>query len=162
MNNSSAPSSFPLKAILAALVLGGGMFAALLFFLALSKPDPAPVGVVTAALTVIPSLSGTATPIPPEISPTPEVSATPTLAPNQIGVGAFVQVSGTGGDGLRLRQSPGLDSAMQFLALEGELFLIGDGPVQADGYTWWFLIGSYDETRQGWGAEDFLTIVAEP
>ncbi|HIE57178.1 MAG TPA: hypothetical protein EYP88_02955 [Anaerolineales bacterium] len=152
---------FPISWI-AALVLGGGLFAGLLIVLNLSKPSPAPIGVVTAALTVIPSLSGTATPIPPEISPTPEISPAPTLAEGEIGVGAFVQVSGTGGDGLRLRQGPGLDFEMQFLGLDGELFQVGDGPVQADGYTWWFVIGSYDDTRQGWAVDSFLVVVPEP
>ena len=79
-----------------------------------------------------------------------------------MGIGLFVQVSGTGGDGLRLRKGPGLGYEMQFLGLDGELFQIGDGPVDADGYKWWFVVGSYDESRQGWAAADFLTLVPNP
>jgi hypothetical protein len=79
-----------------------------------------------------------------------------------IGIGAFVQVSGTDGDGLRLRQGPGLGYEMQFLGLDGELFQVTDGPEEADGYTWWFVVGSYDETRQGWAAADFLSLVPAP
>jgi hypothetical protein len=150
------------KSMIVALILGGGLFAVLLFLINFTRPSRAPVGAVTAALTVIPSFSSTATPTVEEID-SPDVPAeTATLEAGVMGIGAFVQVSGTDGDGLRLRQGPGLDYEMQFLGLDGELFLIGDGPVEADGYTWWFVIGSYDETRQGWAAADFLTLITDP
>ena len=152
----------PPKLGIVALVLGGGLFAGLLILINFTRPPRAPVGAVTAALTVIPSLSGSATPAAPEIIPTDVPAATPTLAPGVIGIGAFVQVSGTDGDGLRLRQGSGLDSEMQFLGLDGELFQVADGPADADGYTWWFVVGSYDETRQGWAVVDFLEIVPNP
>jgi len=152
----------PLKSGIVALILGGGLFAGFLILLNFSRPARAPVGVVTAALTVIPSSSGTATPAAPELVPTEIPAATPTLQPGVIGIGAFVQVSGTGGDGLRLRQGPGLEAAMQFLGLEGELFQVLDGPVEVDGYTWWFVVGSYDDTRQGWAVADFLGVVPSP
>ena len=150
------------KTMIVALILGGGSFAILLFLMNFTRPSRAPVGAVTAALTVVPSFSTTATSIPEEIS-SPDVPAeTATLEPGVMGIGAFVQVSGTDGDGLRLRQGPGLGNEMQFLGLDGELFQIGDGPVEADGYTWWYVIGSYDETRQGWAAADFLTLITDP
>jgi hypothetical protein len=63
---------------------------------------------------------------------------------------------------LRLRQGPGLEAEMQFLGLEGELFQVQDGPREVDGYTWWFVIGPYDETRQGWAVTDFLAVVPNP
>jgi hypothetical protein len=152
----------PTKSGIVALVLGGGLFAILLFLINFTRPPRAPVGAVTAALTVIPSFSNTATPVSPAINPTEIAAETATLEPGVIGVGAFVQVSGTDGDGLRLRQGPGLGYEMQFLGLDGELFQIGDGPVEADGYTWWFVIGSYDEARQGWAVADFLALVPAP
>ena len=96
-----------------------------------------------------------------EAMPTEQPIITPTLQPGSIGIGIFVQVSGTGGDGLRLRTGPGLTSEMQFLGLDGELFQVGDGPVDQDGYTWWFVVGSYDETRQGWAAAEFLEVVPD-
>jgi hypothetical protein len=150
------------KSMIVALILGGGLFGFLLFLINFTRPSRAPVGAVTAALTVIPSFSSTATPTIEE-SNFPEVpEETATLEPGVMGIGAFVQVSGTDGDGLRLRQGPGLDYEMQFLGLDGELFQVGDGPIEADGYTWWFVIGSYDETRQGWAAADFLALVPNP
>jgi hypothetical protein len=154
--------NIPAKSGIIALALGGGLLAALLLLVNFNKPAPAPVGMVTAALTVIPSTHNTQTPTVSEMIPDDRPTETPTLVPGTIGVGAFVQVSGTGGDGLRLRTSPGLEYEMQFLGLEGELFLVADGPVEADGYTWWFVVGSYDETRQGWAAADFLALVPNP
>lgn len=152
----------PTKSGIIALILGGGAFVGLLLLINFSRPVRTPVGAVTAALTVIPSLSGTQTPSADQITPTEISVETPTLEPGAIGIGAFVQVSGTGGDGLRLRQAPGLGAEMQFLGLEGELFQVADGPVEADGYSWWFVVGSYDETRQGWAAADFLEVVPNP
>jgi len=150
------------KAVVIALILGGGSFAILLYLINFTRPSRAPVGAITAALTVVPSFSSTATPVLEEIV-LPDIPAeTATLEPGVMGVGAFVQVSGTDGDGLRLRQGPGLENEMQFLGLDGELFQIGDGPIEADGYTWWYVIGSYDETRQGWAAADFLALVPNP
>ncbi len=152
----------PTKSWIMALILGGGLFAGLLILLNFNRPVRPPVGAVTAALTVIPSLRETVTPAAPEFNPTDILKDTVTLEPGEIGVGAFVQVRDTGGDGLRLRKGPGLGYEMQFLGLDGELFQIGDGPVDADGYTWWFVVGSYDETRQGWAAVDFLAVVPNP
>ena len=150
------------KSGIIALFLGGGLFVSLLILVNFTRPVRTPVGVVTAALTVIPSLDETISPASTEIVPTEIPVETATLMPGTIGVGAFVQVSGTDGDGLRLRQGPGLSNEMQFLGLDGELFQIGDGPVDADGYTWWFVIGSYDETRKGWAAANFLVVVPNP
>jgi hypothetical protein len=75
-----------------------------------------------------------------------------------IAIGAVVQISGTGNVGLRLRLSPGIDGAPQFVAMENEVFVIRDGPVIKDGITWWRLASSYDENRQGWAAGQYLTV----
>ncbi len=159
---NSRGCSIPFKSGILALILGVGLFASVFILINYTRPPRTPVIAITAALTVIPSLSGTGTPTNLEVLPTELPAATPTLMPNTVGIGAFVQVSGTGGDGLRLRKGPGLSNEMQFLGLDGELFQIGDGPVEGDGYTWWFVVGSYDETRQGWAAADFLTVVPNP
>ena len=49
-----------------------------------------------------------------------------------------------------------------FVGEEEEIFLVKDGPQQADGYTWWYLVAPYDETRAGWAAADFLAAVPAP
>ena len=160
--NHSKGCLISIKSWILALILGAGLFVSVLILITYSRPPQAKVSAVTAALTVIPSLSGTLTPTVSDIILTEQPIRTPTLKPGTLGIGAFVQVSGTGGDGLRLRKGPSLSSEMQFLGLDGELFQIGDGPVFADGYSWWFVVGSYDETRQGWAAADFLTEVPNP
>ena len=148
------------RALIIALILGVGFLVSIFLLIYYSRPPRVKVVAVTAALTVIPS-SSTVTPTSMQTLPTDQPVITPTLQPGSIGVGVFVQVSGTGGDGLRLRRGPGLSSEMQFLGLDGELFQVGDGPVDQDGYTWWFVVGSYDETRQGWAVSDFLEVLPD-
>ena len=148
------------RALTVALILGVGFVISVFILIYYSRPPRMKVIAITAALTVIPSNS-TVTPTTMEIPPTNQTNITPTIQPGSVGIGVFVQVSGTGGDGLRLRKEPGLSSEMQFLGLDGELFQVGDGPMEQDGYTWWFVVGSYDETRQGWAAADFLEVVVD-
>jgi hypothetical protein len=86
----------------------------------------------------------------------------PSPQPGDIRKGALVQVSGTEGDGLRLRAEPGLGSEIKFLAFEAEVFKVEDGPQEKSGYTWWYLVAPYDNSVQGWAVSNFLTIVQEP
>lgn len=125
-------------------------------------PWPAPKEAPTAALTVIAQPTWTPTPSP---TPTSLAHGTPTpippLAPGpgEIAVGRFVQVSGTGGDGLRLRTAPGLQAPVRFLAREAEVFRVADGPQPGDGYTWWYLVAPYDPQRAGWAVANYLSVL---
>jgi len=125
---------------------------------------PATAGQPTAVLTVVPAPTPTATPrpspTPPALTPTP--MAPPPPLPGQIGVGVFVQVRGTGGDGLRVRQQPGLDATPLFLAREDEVFQVVAGPEIADGYTWWHLQAPYDARRSGWAVSNYLAVLPTP
>ena len=76
-------------------------------------------------------------------------------------MGGYVQVVGTAGAGLRMRSEPGLSGSINFTAMDAEVFLVIDGPIEADGYTWWKLEAPYDQTRTGWSAGDFLSIISE-
>jgi hypothetical protein len=119
-------------------------------------------GTPPAALTVIAAPSSTppgqgATPTLP-----PDQQATPTLLPGQFGIGVYVQISGTQGDGLRLRADPGLNAEPLFLGADSEVFHVVDGPVSADGYTWWKLTAPYDTARTGWAVQDYLAIIQSP
>ena len=121
------------------------------------SPD---VGFAPADLTMIPAPTRT-----PDVTPVPTNDpnlVTPTLAPNTVGIGAYVQISGTEGEGLRIRSAPGLTGDTVFFGGESEVFVVRDGPQTADGYTWWYLVAPYDETRAGWAAADFLVIVPSP
>jgi hypothetical protein len=73
-------------------------------------------------------------------------------------VDAYVHVVNTGG-GLRLRYEPGLLSEVNYLAVDYEVFVVEDGPREADGMTWWFLVAQADERRNGWGASNYLQVV---
>jgi len=129
----------------------------------IARPGPTASAPPTAVLQVIPI------PSPTPILPTPTLAeATATLAvppsppPGVIGVGAYVQVSGTGGDGLRMRGEPGLDGEVLFLGLEAEVFQVVDGPQPVDGYTWWLLAAPYDESVRGWAVANYLAVVQNP
>jgi len=101
----------------------------------------------------------------PSLTPKPtDPIALPTSTPTVfflpegvIGVGAYVQVIGTEGAGLRMRSEPGLAGEVHFTALDSEVFLVIEGPVEVDGYTWWHLEAPYDKSRSGWSAGNFLT-----
>ena len=128
------------------------------------RPTPSSPGPATAILTRIPA----PTPTPILVTPTPLVPPTPTPVPQptpipgSIGVGTFVQIVGTGGDGLRLRTGPSLDSEIRFLGLESEVFEVSDGPEVADEFTWWFLVAPYDPDRRGWAVAPYLAVIENP
>jgi hypothetical protein len=117
------------------------------------------VGFAPADLTMIPAPTHTPA---ATIPPTPYPNVTPDFDPNSIHIDGYVQITGTGADGLRIRSAPGLNSNTVFRGEESETFLVKDGPQEADGYTWWYLVASYDETRAGWAAGDFLAVVPSP
>lgn len=134
--------------------LGFALFLLILTFLFLSwiRPGPVPGDMSQSVIHVI--SAPTDTPIMPTSTPV----VLPTEAPVQGGsyIGGIVVVAGTGGDGLRLRFSPGLESNVRMLSSEGELFEIVDGPQEKDGYTWWYLENPQDRTQRGWAVADFL------
>ena len=76
-----------------------------------------------------------------------------------IALGVTIQVSGTGGDGLTVRQGPGKDFSSVFVANEGDKFVVKDGPRQANGFTWWYVVDPADANRFGWAVQDFMQVV---
>jgi hypothetical protein len=147
--------------IFGAIGIAGCMLIATLVFIGWTSPRFSPdVGFAPADLTMIPAPTHTpVATVPPTLDPS---LVTPTLAPNTFGIGAYVQISGTEGEGLRIRSAPGLTGDTVFFGGESEVFVVRDGPQTADGYTWWYLVAPYDETRAGWAAADFLVIVPSP
>jgi hypothetical protein len=121
---------------------------------------------VNPIVTVVKRIS-TATPL--EITPTSTIGSdllpTPTppaLPERDFEHGQLVTVFGTGGDGLRLRKSPDLDAAVGFLGLENEVFRVIDGPVEGDGYVWWYLENPYEGSKSGWAVANYLRSVEAP
>ncbi len=145
-------------------MLGGLLYGGLILGLTNMHPSsPDKYTFSTAEITLIPA--PTLTPV--IIVPTSgQPSETPTSkSPVQIGgigVGVYVKISGTSGEGLNLRSSPGTDSSIRFLGMDSEVFLVKDGPDQVDNIIWWFLQAPYDSTRNGWAAANFLEVIENP
>jgi hypothetical protein len=126
-----------------------------------ASPPGADLGFAPADLTMIPA--STSTPFfTPTATPDPLQLGTPTAPAGIIAVGVYIQITGTGGDGLRLRSSPSLTGEQLFLGEDAEVFLVRDGPKEANGYIWWYLVAPYDESRAGWAAANFLSVVPPP
>jgi|WetSurMetagenome_2_1015567.scaffolds.fasta_scaffold219449_2 hypothetical protein len=113
----------------------------------------------TAILLVIPAPTATSTPI--SALPTPTATGVPE-SENGISKGMFVQITGTSGEGLRIRSGAGTDNPPKFLGMDAEVFKVMDGPKHADGMTWWFLVAPYDDSRSGWAAATYLSVVPNP
>jgi len=118
-------------------------------------------GVRSGVLTVIPAPTLTS-PVPAVEAPTPVIEETEMVVAGGVEIGVDVKVDGTGGAGLRIRSDPGIASGVQFLATDGDVFQVDDGPEEADGYTWWFVVSSRDPTRRGWAVSNYLVRVVSP
>lgn len=151
-------------------VLGGAFVFGLLLFLIvflmvqLTHSVSAPAPMASAIVNVIPAPTDTPAPPPtPTIpEPTPTRLVPPAPPPGVISVGDTVQITNTEGDGLRLRTAPGLQSDVRMLGAEAEVFQVQDGPRDADGFTWWYLVGLYDANRSGWAVSNYLAVVQKP
>lgn len=100
------------------------------------------------------------------LTPTPIPTLTPvptrdlSSPPEEVTVGYYAQVSGTGEAGLTVRGGPSTDNVRVQRATEGTLMLVIDGPVEGGDYRWWE-VRLLDGT-EGWVAEDFLAPAAAP
>ena len=149
--------------IIGALVIAISLAAVTLTLINTSRPLPNVSGISTAAITKIPAPTLTVPGIilaTETAAPTPDTPPSP--QPGIILVGAFVQISGTGGDGLNLREEPGLNKPINYLGIEAEVFEVREGPREADGFTWWYLVAFNDEGLNGWGAANFLDVIQSP
>ena len=71
-----------------------------------------------------------------------------------------VIVQGTGNDGLRLRVSAGRENETFYIAREGEVFIINDGPKVTSGYIWWQIRSVNSNELIGWAVQDFLVLLS--
>ncbi len=147
--------------ILGSLACAGSLLVATWVGIQVSRPHRSSTsGFAAANLTVIPLPSATV-PVPtPTINP--GLAAALTAQPNQIALNTYVKITGTGTDGLRIRSAPGLNSGTAFRGEDSETFMVKDGPKDADGYTWWYVVAPYDSTRAGWAAANYLAVVPSP
>jgi hypothetical protein len=166
MNRKAAPANTILtpRVVILTLVIAGLMVCATVVVILVRRPaTPPALAIISGAMTVIPAPTSTPPYLPPTPTPLPPTpTATFTPAPGQFALGVYVEISGTGGDGLHIRSDPGLKSASLFLGYDSEVFQITKGPQQADGYTWWFLTAPYDKARSGWAAQSYLSVLQAP
>jgi hypothetical protein len=145
-------------------ILGALIVAGLLILITVTaigwttSPQSPDVGFAPADLTVI-----VAPTVTPDVTPTATIDPfAPSPTPTGLAVGSYAQISGTDGQGLRIRSQPGLTGEPVFLGLDSEVFVVQDGPREADGYIWWYIVAPYDVARAGWAASDFLTYIPAP
>ena len=150
--------------ILGSIGVGGVLFAATILLIWLTRPTSTAQIPATPIMVIIPAPSATlpAATAAPAAATTGTPPVPPAPAPGTLGKGAYVQIAGTGGDGVRVRAEPGLQSNTLFVALEAEVFQIDDGPRQADGYTWWHLLAPFDASHNGWAVSNYLSVVQKP
>lgn len=118
----------------------------------------------TAVVQVIPAATFTPTPPPTATSVTLNEGGDSQSSTSEVPIliGDYVEIVGTQGDGLRLRSQPGLEGEIVFVAYEGEIFKVDDGPQDASGYHWWYLVAPYDDTVRGWAVDNYLKVVPNP
>ena len=146
--------------IIGSLITAGILILITLILIGWTTPRFSPeVGFAPADLTMIPAPTHT-----PAVTATSTLDpfATPIIDQTVINIDGYVQITGTGTDGLRIRSAAGLNADTVFRGEESEVFLVKDGPQTADGYTWWYVVAPYDDTRAGWAAADFLAVVPAP
>jgi hypothetical protein len=164
VDKASKGSLFGPGVIIGAILFGVALFGLMIGVFWFFRPEPVPAAASTAVLNII--HAPTATIPPPTPTPTQPVTPTAPVPPSppegSLGVGVFVQISGTGGDGLRIRSEAGLQGTVQSLGMEAEVFEITDGPQEADGYTWWYLTAPYEEARAGWAVANYLHPIQNP
>jgi hypothetical protein len=157
-------SLFNFKVILGGIIFAVGVFAIFVVILWSAKANDITQTPATAILNVI--KAPTATAIAPIKTPTtmstPDSSQQAPPPSSNIALGNYVQVNGTGGEGLRLHKSAGVASEVQYVAIDTEVFSVKDGPIEADGYVWWLLQDPYTESAAGWGVSNYLAVVKNP
>jgi len=94
--------------------------------------------------------------------PSAEMNKPSPTASLEIVIGSYVRVEGTGGDGLNLRAGPSKDFTRLGLALEGELFIVVDGPIISGDSKWWKIRDPENGAQEWWTNGDFLEPVERP
>jgi hypothetical protein len=145
-------------------VILGGLALGLLFLVVSLNRISGGSNVLEPDITVIMSPTGTPTRIPssseeakPDLTPTGSQGA---VSGADFTIGDFVEVFGTGGQGLSIRNEPGLSSVVVSYGLDDEIYEIKGGPVDVDGFVWWYLVNPYDKAKQGWGVGTYLREMA--
>lgn len=90
---------------------------------------------------------------PPGVATQPPGVTTPPAAGGELAIGATVVVTGSGGTGVNFRAEPSTESDIIDVLLDGTELTVVDGPLDAEGYTWWQVEGV---AGTGWLVQDYL------
>jgi hypothetical protein len=150
-------------ALLAVLAIAGGSFLVLRSRIAPGQPTVASRPSVTVPAATATGFGDPTATVPPQ--PTTQATAVPTvqLPPEgTIGVNGYVQVSSA--SGLVVRAEPSISGARVTVMPNGTKAKVIDGPVEANGYTWWKVTGfnAQNPALEGWCAQTFLRPTSPP
>ncbi len=131
------------------------IFAGLVVFFVVreSSDTKEPSQTEKALVTVIPA---------PTVTPTVYATREPQtldihyVSEDGLSIGTIVEVFDTGSTGLSVRPQPGTGGYLNFVAQEGERFVIVDGPDAKNNYIWWKLEVPNNPDRSGWAVSDYL------
>lgn len=142
------------------LLIGFGIaavaFFSMLLFPVLDNKSGRLVATTAPQLTVIAAPAVTATTCAQIVeTQNPDAMADEVLRGDGFAAGEYVVIAGTSGAGLRIRTAPGTQAAIVYYGNDGETFRVVGGPVEADGFSWWYLEHPQQEVR-GWAAQDYL------
>ena len=127
----------------ALMVVAALLLVAAAVFVYRGRARPTSAGVTSRTATAAPTRAPTRAPIFP--TPTAAPTAVPTLH-----VGGSATVANTQGSVLRGRKQPGVKAPVAVTFREGTRVSIVEGPVEADGFTWWKI---QDAGGAGWSAQ---------
>lgn len=83
----------------------------------------------------------------------PGQGTNPPPSSGTIAIGSTVIVANSGGTGVNFRSEPSTDSDIVDVLLDGTEMTVIDGPLDAEGYTWWQVEG---DAGTGWLVQDYL------
>ena len=155
MARRDEPPVVSMTSCLTIIIFGMMIFVGLFFFFVVRPAgQQSPLQAQEKALmTVIPA---------PTLTPTVYATKEPQtleihyVSEDGLSVGTLVQVFDTGNTGLSVRPQPGTGGYLNFVAPEGERFIIVDGPDTKNDYIWWKLESPGDPDRGGWAVSDYL------
>ena len=128
---------------------GGGLWTLYLLRGQFATGGPTPTPVLWTPTPILWTPTPVASPLP---LPTESI---PTTSP-EIAIGRYVRVAGTEGHGLNLREGPGENYARVDVALEGQVFIVVDGPTVSGDSEWWKLRDPENEEREWWAVGNFM------
>lgn len=79
------------------------------------------------------------------------------VIPGVFAVGMSIKVFGTENEGLNIRQKPGTDSPVVYLAQEGEVYKIIEGPELKDSLIWWNISQMPNGNKTGWAVQSYFS-----